>query len=724
MISGVRHDLIFVITFFLIHLYPVPVPAQSFKYRHYNFKWNERRPPPIAVDERFKNEDAVILEEENVIGLSGYSCKKHIRIKFLTPKGIERYARFVVPDSYDPVGDLYGVDIRRRDTIFRPKGEFECVRYFAARIIKPNGDVVDAELDETTQKEEFTWNNIDQEFFTWIFKIKNIQVGDEVEAEYAFEKVFNSQPSNKFFFNGVLAKQNFRLSIKHSSRDIFIFSYHNGAEPTDSVAVSETTPHFSEMIFKRTNLAGGINEAGYRPCEELPYVTFYQHNNDYGELDRKTEFVKTAHPYPWTLVYESSVKYMMDNLDLYLSKKDKSTLALNHFFSEQKEMVKDTNPAAVFSHMHHVICNEFGYQDDVSYFEKGDQGLEKLGKFIEEKKLRFISRYHLYDQLLLRLNRDCFLAPLFDKRIEVMNIDRYEPMVSERFFYGIPVNGNIIYYYPKTDRFGYESNEFPFYYEDVNTILIPQHAPASEETSYGQAWRAPHVNYFFAKTPFSTLKDNARSTNVLVTVQLDSMRLSFEGKVKLSGQFSTLTRGYYLYGCIDTTINPSYFRKACDIGQDVIVESVQVNSVSQQFPFVADVKLKYHSDSKLKKLDERNYSIGLSRLFNNVTDDAFSASGRRHTYYPDFQSQDVHKYFFKFDREVEAENAADLMKEIENHFANYSVRVYQPDTRSIILETVYVVKATSVPATNAADVETVFSEIKKLNSSFLKVRLK
>ena len=178
--------------------------AQSFKYRRYNLKWQQRRPEPIAVEDQFKNEDAVILEEENVIGLSGNVCRSHIRIKFLTQKGIDKYSKFVLPTGFDPVGDSYSINVRRRDTLYRPKGEFECIRYFAARIIKPGGDVEDAVVDESTQKETVLSNHLEEQYFSWIFKIQRLKSGDEVEVEYAFEKTFNTAGATvKFFFNGI-----------------------------------------------------------------------------------------------------------------------------------------------------------------------------------------------------------------------------------------------------------------------------------------------------------------------------------------------------------------------------------------------------------------------------------------------------------------------------------------------------------------------------------------
>ena len=109
--------------------------AQSFKYRNYKFDWPANKPESIQLNEAFNKEDAVILEEKCIYNQGGNKTsayytmnvlanylfvgesdqgitpvvQKHVRIKFLTQRGIDRYGRFVLPESFDPSNDQYSI---------------------------------------------------------------------------------------------------------------------------------------------------------------------------------------------------------------------------------------------------------------------------------------------------------------------------------------------------------------------------------------------------------------------------------------------------------------------------------------------------------------------------------------------------------------------------------------------------------------------------------------
>lgn len=171
--------------------------CQSYKYRNYKFDWPKEKPTPIPIEEEFKNEDAVILEEKCIYNIAGNKVplfhflkrranyfyveesnqglspviQKHIRIKFLTPDGIKKYASIVLPESFDPSSDWNIVKRKDCDSLFRPKGEFECIRYFSAKIIKPDGRIAKAIIDESTQVETNRVNHINEKVYSWIFRI-------------------------------------------------------------------------------------------------------------------------------------------------------------------------------------------------------------------------------------------------------------------------------------------------------------------------------------------------------------------------------------------------------------------------------------------------------------------------------------------------------------------------------------------------------------------------
>ncbi|MCX6274516.1 MAG: DUF3857 domain-containing protein [Bacteroidetes bacterium] len=717
--------------------------AQGFQYRNYNFEWAPGQPPVIPVEEQFKNEDAVILDEKLIFNASGNTVppyqflnsrgsyfyidestngvspivQKHVRIKFLTQHGIKKYSQFVLPESFDPISDLSTVRIEDRDSIYRPKGEFDCIRYFAARIIKPDGKISMAVLDEKTQLEIDRHNKISSKLYSWIFRVINLEPGDELELDYSYEGAFNYDPGSRIFFNGLLPKQNFHLTFRYSELEYYVITYSNGANPTDSVMETKTRPKYTEYYFSAKNLPGGLREVGGRPQTQYPYITFYEHKRDFGIINPRTKFISKPLPYPWSFVALPLVGYQYESLKLRLARKDNSTVVMNDFLKAEMNKVNDTSLAVLMSSVQHTLAEDFSYQSDKGAFEGDDQENEHLGKYVENKAMREMSRYRIYYELFLREDKDYYASLFCDKRISQIDMNEYKNSSSFRLGYAVQYNGKFIYLYPKSYRFGYEANELPFYYEDIQSILIPQHEIAEKKYDL-----FPAVNFTFVKTPFSSVKDNIRITSSLVNVSLDSMSLLFNARIKLSGQFSTIMRGYYLYGDKDTTVNPSYFNSIASIADDVKHLQVSVTSTSKQFPYDASVSINLSNHTAVTKEADGNYSIDLDGWFNNVIDDDFSSANRHLDYYPDFQFQDSHKYMLKFDKKIQVLNTAELQKTINNGFTEYSIKITQTDESSVMIETSYVVKPEYAPAEHAKDVQDVFDAIKNLNNSSLKIK--
>lgn len=717
--------------------------AQSDKHKKHKYDWPEEKPVSIPVEEQFKNEDAVILEEKCIYSAWAYHVtsqryiaqsanyfyiensnqglsplvQKHLRIKFLTDKGIRKFSSIVLPESFDPVSDWNTMLPEERDTLYRPKGQFECINHFAARIIKPDGKIVNAIVNESTQTEYGREDKVTQELYNWIFRVINLEPGDELELDYSYEGVFNIDPSVRIFFNGDMPKQNYHLTFRYPERSNYILLYSNGAEPNDSVMVTISTPRNTEYYFSRKNLVGGIREIGARPQNQLPFFTFYEHKLDYGIADPKTKFITKPLPYPWKYVFISEAGFQEDDLNLRLKRKDQTTRVLNEFVNEAVMESKDTSLAGIMSGIQHTFAADFDYEADKGATQAGEAELEHLGKYVLAKTIREVSRFRLYTEVFKRLDREYFLATMLDKRVCNMNFERFEALTSRRFAFAVPVKNTVIYFYPKSYRSGYETNELPFYYEDINAGLIPQHEPAEKKYEL-----VPEINSFFVRTPFSGVKDNTRNSTVLIRASIDSMLLSFNAKVKLTGQFSTITRGYYLYGDRDTTVNPEYYVTLSDLADEE--KTVEWNSIntSREFPFEATFGISFKSQ-QIKKMEDGRVIMDLSGWFNNVIDPGFSAINRHLDYYPDFQFQDSHKYMISFDRKIRIDNSEMFQKTIENSFANYSLKITQVSDESILLESSYIVKPEKIPALKAKDVEEVFSTIKELNRSALKLVL-
>ena len=299
--------------------------AQDNSYRNNNYKWDDDQPKRLSVMSEYINEPAVILDEKTNIEILedkffehfrfNYYIEKTLRIRYQSNKGITQYSKFSLPESFDPAASNYGLTLEEQKHMHRPKGDFNVIVNFAARIIKPDGSIVKAEISDSSEVEKFyiypsdknfvNENNSfsarlngeyqsfpEQKHFAVHFTIKNLQVDDELEVHYIVKHVF--MPS-RIFFNGTLPKQSFDLNLKSSNRGhIYFVNQFNGAVFKDSLREG----NFFKYHWHLSNIAGCLAEKGARNYMELPYISIHLNKLDFGTLDDKGNF-KNALPYTW-----------------------------------------------------------------------------------------------------------------------------------------------------------------------------------------------------------------------------------------------------------------------------------------------------------------------------------------------------------------------------------------------------------------------------------------
>ncbi|TAH39122.1 MAG: hypothetical protein EYC69_13090 [Bacteroidetes bacterium] len=730
-------------TFILIVSVLSGIYSQSFDYRKYNYEWKSVKPDPMVLDSIYSKEDAVIMDEKCIYNITGnlvqnYSTvnaignyfyidessqgkspivQKYVRIKFLTQKGIDKFSTFTLPESFDPQHDMLIVPHAKRISLRRPRGEFQCVRYFAARIIKKDGRIKNALLHESTDKEIQPRDGRDITFFSWNFQIGGLEPGDELEIDYSYEGSYTYSPTSRLFFSGEMPKQNFQLTFRQRQKDTYFIFDHNVSNPADTFEMAGSNMRYRDVIYKEKNLKGGISECGSRPARELPYISFYLHNLDFGAHQANAAVIQYPLPYPWWFKLSPFLSYQYDDLNFKLKWKDKTTSAMNKFVEEERSKVKDTTTAAIISGIHHTIVESFDYDDDINYYEGNDTKLEKLGKNVENKLLRQISRHHFYEQIFLRLDREYYLSIMADKRTNSIDPGKYEHLGLQSWMYSVPYKDQFLFFYPKASRFGYEANEFPFYYENVMTVLVPQHLPAENKSDF-----MPSVEFKFVRTPSSNHEDNNRQTTAIISASLDSLNIRISGKLKLSGQFSTLTRGYYLYQSMDTTINPVYYKSIKDLADPGDQVQISSEKLSVLFPFPATFAFNFKKEKFIQKAEDGIYTFGFEGWFNNFKDEEFSSENRRLDYYPDFKSEDIHRFLMQFDHPVKLLEAENMVDTFSNSYGYYIIKIEQKDDYKLLFETSLVVRAEMVPASKAADIQSIFDAITSLNQRKFKVK--
>jgi len=180
-----------------------------------------------------------------------------------------------------------------------------------------------------------------------------------------------------------------------------------------------------------------------------------------------------------------------------------------------------------------------------------------------------------------------------------------------------------------------------------------------------------------------------------------------------------MTRAYYKYQYVDSTVNPTYHKRICDLPYTTKVDSVIFDSQQEEFPFTSNIRVKYSTNNFVKPLADGGYEINLAGLCNHIIYENLDTANRHLDYYPDFVSQDAFKYFLKFDKPVTVVNAGDFNKEEKNNFGALKIKIVNAQPDVIMIESKLVVSSEKVEAKNIGDVGRLFSAIEKLNKGKL-----
>ena len=210
----------------------------------------------------------------------------------------------------------------------------------------------------------------------------------------------------------------------------------------------------------------------------------------------------------------------------------------------------------------------------------------------------------------------------------------------------------------------------------------------------------------------------------MCNVSLANKLTTFETRLNLSGQFSTLTRGFYLYGEMDSTLEACYYKPVYDLSSSSKLVSKEMTSRKTTFPYECNFKLKYTDESVLTSSGSGTYKLSLKNWFNNLYDNSPEVKNRVTAYYPDFVYSDMHRYMIKLDKNVEITNLNDFNFKEENSYGKYVVALKAIDETSYMLETTLVVNAEKVEAQKINDVKTIFNKIEKMNVSELELKEK
>ena len=705
-----------------------PVFAQVVNYNSYkkfNYQWEIPNPAPIPVSEKFKDEDLVYVDNEQQVSIGGsmgtinnIMFQRKARLKFLTAKGVQQFSVITIPESLDPLYDQHNEPFKNNAIKKGPDFFETSLNWFAARIIRPDGTVIEVPyIDEYKYKEVLSIiikQTVTYKYFKsyyWNFICNNIQPGDELEYDYQLMVPYDANylnfNSGRIFFNGTIPIQKYSLTLKYKTGPTHDIKFINGGDP-DTNYVKDQIHYYK---WHKSDLYGCLDEVGAQAYNSLPYIVYSLDTRS--ELFRYNDAVTANFKF---IPYWLAIIRVREQFDYTMRKhaainmKDKQNLLVDHFIQSQTEGINDSLKYRKFMKVHSTIADSFKYYNDETLFREEDIRAERMGEFTESYRIREISRYKLYAKLLNEFKLDYFSFYLMDKRYGKINSNYQSPIWNTEAVYAIYLNNSFAMVHPKKSDYGWYVEELPFYWENSTGLLL------NYNDLFYDLLEKPRI---LATVP-STLNDNTRMCNVKAEVSLEKKTVTFDARVNLSGQYSTMTRYLYTSSTKDSINNPMYNKIISSIDCPVKILSQDVTGKSTTFPFKFDVRTSYETNTIVNKNNDGTAVVDLSGWFNHIIYENFVSEKRQLDFYPDFTGQDTYRYYLKFDLPIKSVSGIEST-EITNSFGKLTIKITQPEPDGILIESHFVTTAELVTAGKIQDVKDIYSSISKLNHSKISV---
>lgn len=658
----------------------------------------------------FLNLKSEILSDINNINISGkkldniyFTFVREITMAINIEDDLNYISQITLPNKYDKSYKFHTPSIKNIGQYF---SGIEVNSFNAYKI--ENGTNISIEYVKSEIKIKSLL--IEQEKFGTYTHIrydnKNIHIGDTITLKYSYSLPFDDNlgilSNYRVFFNDVIDKKHFELKISYDNDLLIPLSFSNVANPEKKRNEDNNT---SSYFWKIENLDGCISESQSIPYKSLPYVVIScVANTFYYLLPNSTQSI--PRPLYSIAAYNREAGFLSIIESIIIGNKNEQYLQVNKFIQEQTAEIKnDTTGIEKLAAIHNKIVNEFKYENDFDYYNEDDTRNERIGDFLSKNVLRDRSRYNMYITLIKSLNLNYFTGYIVDRRSGVLSNEYVSPMFNDEFLI-IPVltDNTIRYIIPKKDGLSYYLDELPFYYE--NTLIRLVHV-----NDYLNKDKPISVKLNAISTPKSSVKDNTRNHSVMVTVNTQTGTAEFNLKLKLGGQFSTLTRCIYNEQGEDNTINPLYNITLWDrIGaKKMALKQTTSNTI---FPYNANYDISFKKENTLIKIDD-HFEISLAGYFHHVINDDLNKK-RIQPYYTDFLFYDVYNYIIKLDTPINLTNP--YTKTIENKFGKFTAEISQVAPNAIKVSSVYAVNNEVIQANEIENVLDIANEIKMLNN--------
>lgn len=642
---------------FVCFLWVQAVYSQDFTHRMTPYNWEDEVEITLVPDSMYKNEDAVILFKEITIRSFEATMTHYSRILFRTQKGIDAFNGFYLPQSPDLFQTLALSAFAERN---KPRLYFpgDILIFLDARILR-DGEIIKAVIKETIQQKTVGLEN-PETYQNYRVEITNLEPGDELELAFGQRSLNVSN----FSLHDVFPIQELYYNFEDALPASQIYNLYNLSVTPQVSQVKKKKYNYRETSFHVEHLPA-IAQNLHQPADSMPYIGLEQtfRYEVSASLFSKKQVQVPIRDYE--VLYPFSGHFDWAEYDGVITISDALNIGLNAFW--------DTigNPYRLAKAVN-LLAAEFEYTRDSNYYLGIEFATEGVGAALQKKKLREVWKDKIYRGLFIRNKEDFYLCYLRDNRLHNTQIDRKRTLVAYTGSYAYFIPNSGMFTIPKSHRFGYYANEFPYYFRDCEQILVPQSA-------LYKVWRFEPYNLDFRRLSLvDEPEDNLRK--IYANIKLGEKVSVLKADITLSGMFSTMQRGAYQFGFTDSIADSCFSKRFADAQPDQIT----VVSGNRFAPYTWEARLE-KPDTGMTYRDSI-YWISPAAYFPFVFPEVTDAGKFPYGYKPAFLHSDDIQITLEFPEEVTEIQPGLYSYYIQADGWTFRFWITRPDGRHVTLQ--------------------------------------
>lgn len=589
------------------------------------------------VPDKYANYDAVLIFEKRNVSLtpdlnSGQlktSIKKHSKIKIITKRGIQDYARVVVPK-------IQGQKLER----------------MSVRTIKQSGAVVDLQQSDIKELEISGDDNIYDKRKFILFSIPGVETGDEIEivTEYFGNSLITC---DDVFLDSFVPsmRTSYKLMIE-SSLKTEIKTYNGMPDP---VITHPDTYNAYEWELK--DVPTYNDQTNSIRSFEAPYIRFAIRSFDYLTYHFPVE------ENTW-ISYTDAITAMTDT-------KLFSWRSVDGFLEEKtgkhSQASAPENKLANLVKLHRFIVDSM----NVGWLS-ADISEKSLMYHINKRKINDRNLILLYDKIFNYLEIDYYVG---------FGRGRYEGVFDDEFissnqithlFLSFELQGTFYFIFLKDEYASYELGEIPTDLQGTKTIMIAQ---KKSDDRVKQA-KMTEINKM----------NNFRRVKNLMDVKLDEGSIKGNSKETFSGSISTDKKSNFA-GLNKTQLKEYKTELLKKQSDNILIDTIGFDrSDTYKFPYTCNLSYSYHfKEGNITNLDKNLYSIQLNNWIDHFAVRP-NTSDRTADFHTEYLYTDNIKFYLVFDHKIELKNKENIETTVANSYGSYTLSVKQINENSLLID--------------------------------------